>query len=648
MNSETMTPETKTSETMPIETIYVDVPVWSDKVRLAVDLLGDPAGEPVMVLHGFTGCAAAMEPLTHRLVAAGFQVVAPDLVGHGRSDVPENDDPYSVGGMAEAALNLATELGWDDFHLVGYSMGGRVALAVAVGKPERLRSLCLIGASAGIADADERTARCKSDSELADQVVDNFEGVIDSWMANPMFSGETFLGDEHLKRSRALRLANNPKGLAQSLRAAGTGSMTPLHDKLSRLEMPVLLLAGSYDTKFVKIAGDLQQDLPNATTEVVPRAGHAVHIEAPDETAQAITDLVTRVLRKSRRLKERMGRYKLKLREPLATRAGTFEYREGLILTISSDGLTGWGEVPIELGMPCEDIVRIANEHPDASNWDDHSAQDEGIPLYEHWSSHVGYPKVTCPKKVKVNALVTDAEATTAAQRAAEAVSTGFMVVKLKVGVLDPAVDIERIRQVRAAIGDNVELRIDANRAWNHVTAVDVLRQVEPLGIAHCEEPVAGIEEMAAVMRESGVSIALDESLHRDQPLREVESLIDVDDLRKAHEAGIETVVIKPYTLSDYWSLTPAHNAIRLGMKVVITSIMESAVGVAHALHAAALVDAWAIREGVSTMAHGLATSSLFERDLAELPPIVNGMMEVPTGPGLGITPDESMIEWLD
>ena len=265
-------------------------------VELAVREHGPATGIPVVVLHGFTGSAIAMDPLTERLAAAlPGRIICPDLIGHGNSEAPDDLDVYRVEAMAGQVAALANALGCDPFHLVGYSMGGRVALTLACAEPQRLRSLCLIGASAGIADPEQRRRRVQADDARAQRILDDLGAFVDEWMAGPLFAGQATLGDTHLRAGRDQRLASDPAGLARSLRAGGTGSMTPLHDRLGGCEVPTLALAGAHDTKFGAIAEQLVAAMPNCTAASVDGAGHATHLERPDATASEIAAFIAGV-----------------------------------------------------------------------------------------------------------------------------------------------------------------------------------------------------------------------------------------------------------------------------------------------------------------------------------------------------------------
>lgn len=240
-----------------------------------------------VVLHGFTGDAGTMDAITSRLDGA---VDAPDLAGHGLGPHPTDVAAYTIDGMADTVLFRHDE----PVHLVGYSMGGRVALTAASRWPARVRSLSLIGASAGLVDADERAARARSDDALAELIRDDLETFVDRWMANPLFSTQSRLGADFLAAARAQRLRNDPIALSRSLRSNSTGRMRPLHAELPRCTMPAALIAGADDPKFVGIAHDLAARLPAGEVHIIEGAGHAAHLEQPDAVVTAIVDAQAR------------------------------------------------------------------------------------------------------------------------------------------------------------------------------------------------------------------------------------------------------------------------------------------------------------------------------------------------------------------
>ena len=254
--------------------------------RLAVTSAGH--GEPVIVIHGFTGSAAAMVPLVDRL--DGYRCVAVDLVGHGRSPSPADLAPYSVEAMAASVAVLAAGISGEPCHVVGYSMGGRVALALADAHRDACRSLTLISTTAGISNAPERAQRREADEALADRI--DAEGItrfVNDWVALPMWDTlRARLSAAEWQTSIRQRTQSNPVGLANSLRAAGTGSMTPLWDRLDGIAVPTLVLCGALDAKFVAIGREMADLLPHSELAVLDGIGHAAHLEDPDACATAI------------------------------------------------------------------------------------------------------------------------------------------------------------------------------------------------------------------------------------------------------------------------------------------------------------------------------------------------------------------------
>ena len=256
--------------------------------ELDVDDAG--VGSPIVVLHGFTGSTVAMSGLTSRL-SSTHRVLAVDLVGHGRSPVPTDPARYTVDAMADDVAAALQRRALGSAHLVGYSMGGRVALTLACNRPELVRSLVLIGATPGLRDPDERAERRVADAALADRIErDGLAEFVDEWMANPLFASQERLGPEALAAARDQRLDNDPLGLAASLRGGGTGAMTPLHDRLPDLRVPTTLVVGALDPKFREIAAAMDEALPHSCVVTVTDAGHAAHLEQPDAVVDAIRD----------------------------------------------------------------------------------------------------------------------------------------------------------------------------------------------------------------------------------------------------------------------------------------------------------------------------------------------------------------------
>jgi 2-succinyl-6-hydroxy-2,4-cyclohexadiene-1-carboxylate synthase len=238
------------------------------------------SGERITLLHGFTQTARCWGRLDERL-ATDHEVVALDAPGHGDSG-PGADDLWRTADRIVATATRSTYL--------GYSMGARMALHVALAHPGSVDGLVLVSGTAGIDSPDERAARRAADDQLASHL--EAVGVatfLDEWLASPLFAG---LAPGESDRDERLR--NTAGGLASSLRRAGTGSQEPLWDRLATIDVPVLVVAGALDAKFVALAERLAASVGrNATLAIVDGAGHTVHRERPGEFA----DLLDRWLR---------------------------------------------------------------------------------------------------------------------------------------------------------------------------------------------------------------------------------------------------------------------------------------------------------------------------------------------------------------
>src|SRR5205807_8506046 len=188
----------------------------------------------------------------------------------------------------EDLVALWKELDVGRTHLVGYSMGGRLALHVAARRPERVASLRRNGAHAGL-DDDARDGRRRGDEGLADRIeAEGVEAFVNYWGALPLFAGLERRGPSYVAQVRAERLQNHVAGLACSLRGMGAGAMDPVWDELAHVGCPCTFIAGPLDHGYVASARRLAATVANGRFEIVPRAGHAVHQERPDAFARLL------------------------------------------------------------------------------------------------------------------------------------------------------------------------------------------------------------------------------------------------------------------------------------------------------------------------------------------------------------------------
>jgi 2-succinyl-6-hydroxy-2,4-cyclohexadiene-1-carboxylate synthase len=240
--------------------------------------------QSVVLLHGFGGTHRAWDSVIAALDQERYRPLALDLPGHG--DAAELERPITFAGCVEHVLAHSPER----FTLCGYSLGGRVALQVALAAPERVQRLVLVSSSAGIEDAGERAARRAADALLARELEHGpFERFIERWRSQPLFADEpprvAALAREDQRRNR-------PQALAAVLRGVGAGEMQPLWDRLGELEMPVTVLAGERDDKYVALARRMVALLLHGRLVIVP-GGHGLLLESPQAVAQALIDSVT-------------------------------------------------------------------------------------------------------------------------------------------------------------------------------------------------------------------------------------------------------------------------------------------------------------------------------------------------------------------
>jgi len=252
-------------------------------------------GRPLLLLHGFTGAGRSWAD--HLDAFAGHaRVLAPDLPGHGGTPATATLAAMTVEATAdELAVYLADE-GALPAVVLGYSMGARIALRLAVAHPEAVLGLILESPSAGIADPALRAARQEADEALAERI--EWQGIGDfvtAWERNPVFATHAALEPELLARQRAIRLASEPAGLAASLRAAGQGAMEPLHDLLVAVTAPTLVIGGTLDTIARPRAEAVAAGIPGAHLELLEGVGHTPHLEAPAAFRRLVTEFLQEV-----------------------------------------------------------------------------------------------------------------------------------------------------------------------------------------------------------------------------------------------------------------------------------------------------------------------------------------------------------------
>jgi len=367
----------------------------------------------------------------------------------------------------------------------------------------------------------------------------------------------------------------------------------------------------------------------------------------------------------------RLRPFRLRLRATLSTARGPISVREGVLLSLESDsGLVAWGEAtpidgfgletveesalalvqlgrgllgrdPVELPVLLAEAGTRAPGAPAARGAVDVALHDlrargAGLRLAALLS---GCERPLAKTAVSVNALVSACDAREIEARARAAVRQGYRTVKLKVGARSLGEDERRVAALRRGAGRQTRLRLDANGAWDEGTAAEALARFAPHTIEFVEQPVAAgdVSGMARLRASSPIAIAADEA-----------ATSESDAARVLESGAADLLVVKPAAAGGLAAAARiASRAREAGVGVVVTSLLDSGLGVAAALHFAVSLEG----EGRCC---GLATGSLFERDLAHLPDVSLGRLSLPPGPGLGVVPDPAFLEacasgpWLE
>jgi len=273
----------------PPDVRTVDV---GDGLVLHVERDGPSSDEALLLLHGFTGSAASWSELRPALRDRS-PVIAVDLPGHGRSSAPDDPRRYALERLADDLERVTDRLGVRAVVALGYSLGGRAALKFALRHPARVRGLILESTSPGIERADERDARARSDTELVELLQrEGIAAFVDRWEMLPLWASQAALPPERRAALRTQRLSQSARGLANSLRGAGAAADPAVFDRLGDIRVPTLLVAGALDLKYVDYAMRMSERLADARVEIVPDAGHAVHLEQPDHFARIVTSFL--------------------------------------------------------------------------------------------------------------------------------------------------------------------------------------------------------------------------------------------------------------------------------------------------------------------------------------------------------------------
>ena len=249
-------------------------------------------GVPLLLLHGFTGRGSSWGRHATAF-ARSFRTVVVDLPGHGRTGTPSDPARASVERTADDLATILTRAGLAPSHVLGYSLGARIALRLAIAHPIVVRRLVLESPSAGLATSSERGTRRAADEARAERIErDGIDAFVDEWQREPVFASHAALSPARAARLRAERIRNRPAGLATSLRGAGQGTMEPLQDRLTEVRAPTLVIAGALDPTGCARAESVAAGIRGARLAVVADAGHTPHLETPSRFRSLALDFL--------------------------------------------------------------------------------------------------------------------------------------------------------------------------------------------------------------------------------------------------------------------------------------------------------------------------------------------------------------------
>ncbi len=259
----------------------------------AVRIAGRPvtARATVALLHGFAGSSEDWADVAGVLADSGFASIRIDLPGHGATDVPTDPRRFTMAETVRDLAEIPASLGIRTAHWLGYSMGGRVALHLAITEPEKAASLILESASPGIEGERERGDRMERDGSLAAEIESRgIDWFVEHWESLPAFASQGRLAAPIQATQRARRRRNAPAGLAGSLRGLGQGAQESLGPRLGAIRCPTLCLAGALDSLYAAHAREMASAIPGAEHLVFPGAGHNFHLEQPEAFQRVLLD----------------------------------------------------------------------------------------------------------------------------------------------------------------------------------------------------------------------------------------------------------------------------------------------------------------------------------------------------------------------
>lgn len=258
---------------------------YTDGIGYYIDYHHNDRRLPVLLMmHGFMGSGEAFSNLADRLSGHCNPLII-DLAGHGRTKTPAKDELFETSRQVNQLCSVLSRFRFRNLIGYGYSMGGRLLIQLAVKHPDLFGGLFIESSHCGLQSEEERTLRRREDEQRARMIETDFHTFVNRWLDLPLFSN-TPVDQKEIYRS--LMLSQDPELMACSLRGFGTGSMPSVCEELQRMPLPLYLMAGEQDTRYVHRMSEMSENCNESTLHIVRNAGHRAHADCPEEIIKII------------------------------------------------------------------------------------------------------------------------------------------------------------------------------------------------------------------------------------------------------------------------------------------------------------------------------------------------------------------------
>ena len=262
-----------------------EILITTKKSRNRVFIENESNAVPTVFLHGFTGTSKSWSEVISKINTYSISI---DIVGHGESYFNNLDLIYSENDWCEDLSEILSYLKIETINLCGYSMGGRLALAFTLKYPEKVNNLILESTSTGIQGKKERETRYQEDLKLCKLISSDFINFTQKWESGPLFLNQESRNRKAFICQKKDRLSHKPQQLIKSLKVFSQGKMEYQGDKFSTLNLPIKLICGAEDEKYLKINKKMLQENNNCSYHIIPFSVHNVHLENVDDFVEAI------------------------------------------------------------------------------------------------------------------------------------------------------------------------------------------------------------------------------------------------------------------------------------------------------------------------------------------------------------------------